>query len=336
MPKVGILIPTMNRSDFLIRQLEYYSLINSNHPVYIGDASNIKHRTKIETAIIRLSSHIDIKYFYWPKCDPHLTLKKLGEKNKESYCAFTGDDDFFVPDSLTKCAEFLDNNPLYRTAQGKGVLFSLDRPGAFGSLTSFDSYWKRQEAEEDSASSRMLNFAGNYWVPQFSVHRSNEFIKDSLNYGKKMDKSFGELLHSFTFIVKGKSKFIDCLYLVRQGHNNQYSLPDTFDWISNLEWQPSCELFMKYLTKEIVDIDGLSSEKNNCPFFVKARIYIKAKGSMNSVSMNKPTIALTSIFFLITPYNVNEVAKEIEIQGSLPALNVRISTPIAAIKIAII
>ena len=85
-----------------------------------------------------------------------------------------------------------------------------------------------------------------------------------------------------------------------------------------------------------IAIDGLSSEKNNCPFFVKARIYIKAKGSMNSVSMNKPTIALTSIFFLITPYNVNEVAKEIEIQGNLPALNVRMSTPIAAIRIAII
>ena len=52
--------------------------------------------------------------------------------------------------------------------------------------------------------------------------------------------------------------------------------------------------------------------------------------------MNKPTIALISIFFLITPYNVNEVAKEIEIQGNLPALNARMITPIVATRIAII
>ena len=46
--KVAILIPTMNRSDFLIRQLNYYANVKSQHPIYIGDASNIEHKARTE------------------------------------------------------------------------------------------------------------------------------------------------------------------------------------------------------------------------------------------------------------------------------------------------
>ena len=33
--RVAILIPTKNRSDFLIRQLKYYASVDSVHPIYI-------------------------------------------------------------------------------------------------------------------------------------------------------------------------------------------------------------------------------------------------------------------------------------------------------------
>lgn len=261
MHKVGILIPTKDRSDFLNRQLDYYASVESPHPIYIGDASNSEHSSKIKLKIKELSSKLNIKYFYWSNCEPHQTLKRLGHENQEKFCAFTGDDDFFIPDSITKCAEFLDRNSSYRTAQGKGIHFSLNEPGAFGAINSLGNYWIRIESEEETASDRILNFAQNYWVPQFSVHRKNEFINDSENYGNDIDKSFGELLHSFTFIIKGKSKFIDCLYLIRQGHDDQYSLPDTFDWVSDVKWQSSCEKFMRYLTYEIAKEDNITEKK---------------------------------------------------------------------------
>ena len=38
--KVAIIIPTMNRPVFLLRQLEFYELSDSLHPVYISDSSN--------------------------------------------------------------------------------------------------------------------------------------------------------------------------------------------------------------------------------------------------------------------------------------------------------
>jgi len=53
--KVGIVIPTINRPDIVIRQLEYYAKVKSPHPVYIGDASNKENSKKLQTAIERLN-----------------------------------------------------------------------------------------------------------------------------------------------------------------------------------------------------------------------------------------------------------------------------------------
>ena len=44
--KVAILIPTMNRADFVIRQLQYYASVNCPHTIYIGDSSNQENSEK--------------------------------------------------------------------------------------------------------------------------------------------------------------------------------------------------------------------------------------------------------------------------------------------------
>ena len=49
--KVAILIPTKNRSDFLIRQLKYYASVDSVHPIYIGDSSDENDKEKILSII---------------------------------------------------------------------------------------------------------------------------------------------------------------------------------------------------------------------------------------------------------------------------------------------
>ena len=260
-PKVAILIPTMNRSDFLIRQLRYYASVNSPHPIYIGDASNEEHRQRIQDECKKIGQKLTIHYHHWPEMNDRQTIAFLGETAEEKYCAFTGDDDFLIPDSLIKCAEFLEIYPDYGTAQGRAVLFTLKEPGPFGAMNGVGPYWSRKEAEEKTAAERLLHFGRNYWVPQFSVHRQNEFLEDSINYRKITDKSFGELLHSFTFISKGKSKFIDCLYLIRQGHDARYVLSDALDWLTGSNWQPSFQLFMNSVSEGLVKVDNIKAEK---------------------------------------------------------------------------
>ena len=35
---------------------------------------------------------------------------RLADSIKEKYCAYSGDDDFLIPNSLNKCANFLEKN----------------------------------------------------------------------------------------------------------------------------------------------------------------------------------------------------------------------------------
>jgi glycosyltransferase domain-containing protein len=253
---VAILIPTMNRAEFVIRQLRYYALVRSPHPVYIGDASDSAQQSLIINAVEKLQANLQISYHHWPGLNDRQTISKLGEIAQEPFCAFVGDDDFLVPNSLSKCAEFLRRNDDYRTAQGKAILFSTNKP--YGKIEGFGTYWQKKEALEDSSSERLINFGNNYWVPQFSVHRTGEFRIDSEKYRSMPNRSFGELLHSFMFIAQGRSRFIDCLYLVRQTHENQYALPDMYDWMTEDDWLQSYRIFHDTLAGVLIKKDGLS------------------------------------------------------------------------------
>ena len=283
---VAILIPTLNRSEFLIRQLQYYASVKSKHPVYIGDGSGPEHQKDMELAVRKFQDQLTIHYYHWPDLNDQQTIKKLGLVAQEKYCAFVGDDDFLVPDSLTLCARFLEQNLEYRTAQGKGVIFSLDGSGPCNTFKSLGTYWAHKEALETTGIERILQFGSNYWVPQFSVHRQEEFVEDSKDYGTLSDRSFGELLHSFTFITKGKSKFIDCLYLIRQVHDARYHLPDIFDWLTNPHWLPSFERFSKSLSEILASVDDI--EISEAQDVVKQAFWAYlARGLTNKYNVNK-------------------------------------------------
>jgi glycosyltransferase domain-containing protein len=260
MYKVALLIPTMNRPEFLIRQLHYYASVKCSHPIYIGDASSIEIKDKIESDLGTFSNIIDVHYHHLPSLNIRKTITRLAELAKEDYCAIICDDDYLVPDSLTKCAMFLAENVDYRTAQGKAIVFALNESGPYGSLKNSNAYWRSQSIEFSSASERIKYFADNYWVPQFSVHRKIDFLEDSAIYRDIEDESFGELLHCFTFICKGKSKFLDCLYLIRQVHESRYLSPGILDWITGAKWYVSYLKFIDSLSLEISKHDCISAE----------------------------------------------------------------------------
>ena len=261
--KVAILIPTKNRSEFLIRQLRYYASVNNPHPIYVGDASDEEHKERNQSAIEGLQSQIKIHYNHWPKLNNRQTNLRLAEMATEQYCAWTGDDDFLVPGSLNECAKFLKDHSDYRTAQGKGILFSLQNSGAYGELKDCGAYWARKEAVAESGSKRLLNFGANYWVPVFSVHRTVEFCNDMQDGNNIADLSFDrELTQGYLMICRGKSKFLDCLYLVREGHNQHFRLAsDYFGWITGPNWQPSYQIFHDTLTDALSSVDNISESK---------------------------------------------------------------------------
>ncbi len=254
----AILIPTMNRADFVIRQLNYYESVNCPHTIYIGDSSNKEHETKIREAIKNLK--IKVIYKNLPSYSDYEAAYYLLSIVEEPYVCFSGDDDYQIPNSVTKCAEFLEANPEYTTASGHAVSFRLKKHGAYGELLRLADYPRRQ-IEDDTGTERIINFFSDFYVTLFSVNRTKQTLEYWRSSGKIPDRSFkAETLPCSLPLIHGKSKILDCLGFVRQIHDQHYGLPNIFDWITSPEWQPSYALFEKIMSENLAEKDNISIE----------------------------------------------------------------------------
>ena len=274
MKKVAILIPTKNRIDFVIRTVKYYVSINSPHPIFIGDASG---KSSEELVLKAAQEKIEVYYFHWENLYNRQTILKLAQEaskaNITDYCAFHGDDDFFVSESLSKCAEFLDDNPAYATSQGRAFSFELNEDGPYGKLKGLWIYWNLNELKGDTALERLKEISANYWVPLFSVHRIKWFIDDMSNgLDSVTDMHFGEYINVLSIAMRGKSKFIDCLYLARGAHSDNWNKKKlrrtpgrgrNFKWITGKKWYISYTELIISLSEVLSKNDNLSIAESN-------------------------------------------------------------------------
>jgi glycosyltransferase domain-containing protein len=258
--KVAVLVPTRNRPDFVGRTIGYYESLKSDHPIYIGDASDGE--TAAENAkIAARARNTPVRYFHWEGLKAKETTIKLAEivAAECEFCALQGDDDYYVPTSLSRCAEFLARSPDYRTAQGRGGVVSLDRPGPFGAIQTVHDYWGINSLEQDDGAERLRAFHRKYFIGAYSTHRTRDFVQDSESYADVRDDGFGELLLNYMIAIRGKSKFIDCLYLVR---HVPYSRPwDFVKWLVEPDFSAQFQTTVSALARALQETSSLSADE---------------------------------------------------------------------------
>lgn len=260
-PIAGIFIPTMNRVDFVIRQLRYYADVKCPHTIYIGDSSPKEESDKIPREIERLGDRIKAVYQFMPDYDSWKAHYELISIIKEKYACYSGDDDFQVPNSITRCIKFLQENPDYSTASGYAVSFNLKESGPYGTMRRIADY-PRQQIEDETASDRIVKFFNNYYVTHFSVNHTKNLQKSWYEIGEITDNSFkAEILPTCLPVIFGKSKILDCLGFVRQMHDRRYELPGIQGWLTDEKWLPSYKAFNDRLTHEVATADKISPEK---------------------------------------------------------------------------
>lgn len=258
---ITLLIPTMNRSDFLIRLLHYYGDLGFQGCICIGDSSDTVHVERTRKVIKVLQGKLSIVYREYPRLNDARCLQQLLDFVSTPYAAYVADDDFLTPAALEQCARFLDGHPDYSAAHGVAALISLQSSGAYGQVVGASRY-RQLVIEAESASQRLLNYLSNYWVALFSVHRIESWRVMYRDISLLEDRSFGgELLPCCLSVIQGKVKELDCFYLVRQGHEQRYLLPDTYDWITSPNWLPSHQVFRDSLAEELVRQDGISMDE---------------------------------------------------------------------------
>lgn len=259
--RITIVIPTMNRSEFLIRLLHYYSDLRFQGCICIGDSSDAYHVERTKRAIKALEGKLRVSYHEHPDISYSACFNRLGLAVSTPYTVFSGDDDFLVPGRLEECIAFLENHGDYSAAHGMAIMFRLDAAGPYGKLESICRYPQRG-IEADTASQRLINYFTNPFVPLFSVHRTEAWRIMCRDVGLLTDRPLAdEGLPSFLSVIQGKIKELDCFYLAFQDHGERTRHPDIFDRIMTPNWASSYQVCRELLAKELARKDGISVEE---------------------------------------------------------------------------
>jgi glycosyltransferase domain-containing protein len=243
-----IIIPTLNRSDFVIRLLNYFADTNYKHCIAIGDSSDSFHVARTKEEIERIGEKLEIIYMEYPGLSCHGAQEKLINLVSTPYIVSLPDDDFLVPDGLDKCIEFLEKNEDYVAAHGLGIIATYKPGERYGRDLVIQNY-RQTVVENEDAKERLLQHLESYSVPVFSVHRTAAF---RVMWADEIDDyAFGELLPCCLSVILGKIKELKCFYLVRQDHDVRYTSPDSYDWITSSTWQSSYRIFRDCLAREL-------------------------------------------------------------------------------------
>lgn len=257
----AILIPTMNRADFLQRLLAYLAGQRCGHTLYVGDSSGPEFRTRIESACKAYRDRLNIEVLWTEPRGTNACFLALLERVKEKYVCYIGDDDFVVPATVVESERFLDANPTYASAQGYAYLISLDGPGPWGHLSAMGPYPQR-ELTSVTAVDRVKRYFESYYCSLFSV-TSTALLRDACaRAARNPDKTFrDELVASTTLIAAGRSKLLPVLGYVRQSHPGRYLLSGHREWLEASVYPEARVSFVAEVSDTVARVDGIPSNE---------------------------------------------------------------------------
>lgn len=301
---ISILIPTLSRQDFLLKNLRFLAKLKVDFNVCICD-STPKIKPNFRNKLNKLSKIIKIKYDHKPSFNCREAIFFLIKNCKTDYAAYLGDDDFFIPNGLINCAEFLSKNLEYRVVYGKAILVDSQSISQPNLSVKASNYWGSRSFQSSKPQSRLDNLSDNYLVNLFGVHRTNEFLEDFKASSISPSKSMSEILVNYITLAKGKGKFLPVTYLIRQTHPSRYVMSgNLIDILIEDNFAESIPLFISELSKALIkkknnsekDSNALSKkylrkileshnkpEKVNKFFHICRKVFIRIKYSLKNI-----------------------------------------------------
>ena len=186
---ITLLIPTLNRSDFVIRYLRYLGDTGFRGRVCIGDSSSSWHVDRTKRAIQELNTGFEVIHREYPGLMHFECVRRMLPLISTPYAMCICDDDLLIPSTLDYCMQFLDTHPDYSGATGVATVFTVRPDGAYGQMASARGYPLRP-VEAESASQRLLDLLSDYQVIGYSLARTEQFKARWVVHSDFSDKAF--------------------------------------------------------------------------------------------------------------------------------------------------
>ena len=259
---ISLLIPTINRSEFIKRYLDYLQYAKFRGQILIGDSSNIEN-FNITKDYIKVNKYdFDIIHNPYPNKFHFEVIRELLPFINEKYCMYICDDDILVVNTLNKCVKFLELNADYSAVGGLAIKCNIDisnRSNHFKILST--SKYNLSAISDESSFDRFKKVIKNYTVIGYSLSRTKDFAERWPIDSKFNEKELAiELLPCFTTAIQGKIYFLDDLFVVRQIHESRILLPNNFDTFLGNFWKDSCVFSINHIATLIKKFDNLHNE----------------------------------------------------------------------------
>jgi glycosyltransferase domain-containing protein len=225
--QLTIIIPTYNRHSFLKRIISFYSKSEFTHEIIIADSSEVEQSLKNKKLLSEFKSkYSKIKYFHTSDFFPMERFVTFYEKIQTAltlirspYVTLCADDDFLIPTSLNRFAEFLNVNTDYGCAKGliydfyvsKNRLFKLIPAPRFRSIQS------------NNAIERVWLASRYYQQSVYGLFRTEVFHEILCGMPKSLFRHQGwldELSFSTFAAAIGKVMRFDCPHEYREVHDS--------------------------------------------------------------------------------------------------------------------
>ncbi|MBI1811605.1 MAG: TIGR00180 family glycosyltransferase [Nitrospirae bacterium] len=289
---ITLAIPTLNRSDFLTKVLNYYADTGYKHQIIIGDSSDDFHSEKLKISINELRHRLNIVYrWYSPDISVVKCLDSMLKDVITPYASVVGDDDFLVPNGLEKCIGFLEAHEDYTGAHGVGARIFVSQSRSQLQVDGVYDY-TLSPREEETASERLIRHMSNMSNRIFSVYRTNVLRKMFENVELPDHAIASDLLPGCLSVVQGKTRKLDSFHMVHLVHTGQYMRhKDIYDWLTGPNWFPSYKLFSSILSEEVSKKDNIALDDSR--LVVKQALWAYLNYKFNNHFKNRYTVLTT-------------------------------------------
>jgi len=263
---LSILIPTMNRPDFLLRALEYYCNIGFNGKILVGDSSSEENLKKIRSWLDGNKNNLDITYYYCPPEEykhDGMVMKKLTSELKTDYAVFSGDDDFLVPSTLSKLVSFLENNPAYSMATGYRIAFLLNKTGPYGKVEKLEIVMQ-PDLDKPLPMERWVNYMNLAISNQYYVQRKTVIQKAYEQCDMVPIRYIGpELMPCSVSAIRARAKYLDeisCFFQLNPNQIFSHTMSPFYNLIISELWSESIKVFKTTIIENMIETGIIQSE----------------------------------------------------------------------------
>jgi glycosyltransferase domain-containing protein len=263
---ISILIPTINRPDFVVRALRYYAAVGFGGCVCLGDSSAEAEANRIRQEIDVLKGRLNICYRYYPTSEYKgnaRVVQDLCDAATTPFVAYAGDDDFLIPNTLEKCVAFLDAHPDYSAANGVSVVAYLKSGGAHGTLGSVE-YMGAHKLLSDRATERWKGYMRQPLSTQYYVHRKETWQRMYRDVPAAPLRYIGEeMLPCSISAIAGKITELEglgCVFQVNDRKEFGWSTHSMYELIMSPLWTRSARAVRASIVEYLVQQDHLTEQ----------------------------------------------------------------------------